>query len=156
MIPEGGSTMQEYRADRAAGYLLCVCVCLAAGLLSGAAYLFLRRWAFVMYLCIGIFCTLAFLTGFVLTPLYFRSLRCIVTPHQITCRSGILLHREKSVRMRTIQYVQIVTGPFDGALGLNFIVLHVYGGSMQLFFLRRRDRREIARLLSQRGVFHAS
>ena len=148
--------MQEYRADRAAGHMLRIFLCLTAALLSGAAYLFLHRFALAMYLCIGGFCALAFLAGFVMTPLYFRSLVCIITPHRITCRSGILLHRERSVRLRTIQYIEVVTGPFDGAWGMNFIVLHFYGGSMPLPFLSRNDRRAITGLLAQRGVFHAS
>ena len=55
-----------------------------------------------------------------------------------------------------MQFVQTITGPFDGIFGMNFIVLYVYGGQLTIPFLHKRDRQELTMLLEERGVFHVS
>ncbi|MDE7122469.1 MAG: hypothetical protein K2O42_09970, partial [Oscillospiraceae bacterium] len=60
-----------------------------------------------------------------------------------------------SIRLQSVQFVQIVTGYHDGASGMNFIVLYVYGGSLLLSFLNRDNRRELMEFLERKGIFHA-
>ena len=67
----------------------------------------------------------------------------------------LCIRRAQSVRFERVQFVQILSGPFDGAFGLNFVVLHMYGGHLTVPFLNRDDRVSFAALLQQKGVFHA-
>ena len=148
--------MKIYRADPGGMQLLQIAVCLAGAALSLAAFWFLRRWLLVMWILIGIFAGTALLASVLCLPLYFRRLRIYASPAKLTVRTGILFVHEQSIRLDRVQFVQTVTGPFDGILGLNFFVLYVYGGQLTVPFLSRHDRMELAVLLEQRGVFHAS
>ena len=148
--------MKIYRADIGGLQLLQIVVCLVGAGLSLAAFWFLRRWVVVMWILIGIFAGTALLASIVCLPLYFRRLRIYASPAKLTVRAGILFVREQSIRLDRVQFVQTVTGPFDGILGLNFIILYVYGGQLTIPFLNRHDRMELTVLLEQRGVFHAS
>ena len=109
-----------------------------------------------MWTVISVFAGAAVLASFVCLPLFFRRLRCSASSTKITVRAGILFLREQSIRLDRVQFVQTITGPFDGIMGLNFIVLYVYGGQLTIPFLNRSDRRELTALLEERGVFHAS
>lgn len=148
--------MKEYRADAGALHLLQVIISLLGAGIALTAWRFLSRWLIVMWIVIGIFAGSAALLSLVCLPLFFRQQRCLASSAKITLRTGILFLREQSIRLDRVQFVQTITGPFDGMLGLNFIILYVYGGQLTLPFLSRRDRNELTALLEQRGVFHAS
>lgn len=148
--------MKEYRADIGALQLLQIGICLVGAGLSFAAGCFLNAWPRVMWSIIGVFAGAAVLASFICLPLFFRRLRCMASSSKISLRAGILFLREQSIRLDRVQFVQIITGPFDGILGMNFVILYVYGGQLTLPFLSRSDRRELTALLEQKGVFHAS
>ncbi len=147
--------MKTYHADTAALQLLQLAVLLTGGLLALTAGLTLYRWPVIMWSIAGICGGLAFLISLIVLPLWFRHFTCIVTSAQITRRSGIFFKREQSVRLQTIQFVQIITGPFNGRSGMNFILLHVYGGRMLLPCLRQEDRLALTEFLRAKGVYHA-
>ncbi len=147
--------MKEYSADLSAMKLLQITVCLLAALLIFASARFLSRWAVVMWVLIGLFAVTAVLLSFFCMPLYFSNLRCIVTANQVTVRTGMFFRREQSIRLQSVQFVQLITGPWDGILGLNFMILYVYGGSLMIFFLKKSDRRELTEFLERKGIFHA-
>lgn len=148
--------MKEYRADIGALQLLQISICLLGTGLSFAAGYFLHAWPHIMWSVVGVFAGAAVLMSFLCLPLFFRRLRCMASPSKISLHAGILFLREQSIRLDRVQFVQTITGPFDGILGMNFIVLYVYGGQLTIPFLNRSDRRELTALLEQRGVFHAS
>ncbi len=147
--------MKEYSADMSAMKLLQIIVCLLALLLSIASAKFLSRWLFVMWGLVILFSVAAVVLSFFCIPLYFSNLKCIVTANQVTVRTGIFFRREQSIRLQSVQFIQLVTGPWDGILGLNFIILYVYGGSLMIFFLKKNDRRELTEFFERKGVFHA-
>ena len=146
--------MNTYRTDPDAAHVLQAVLLLLAGLLCTAALLLRASLCFVCIFC-GAVCLAAVLGGFVLFPLYLRSVRCIVSSGQITVRAGILLRREHSVTLRSVQLAEVICGPADGKWGLNFILLHVCGGRLTMPFLRRQDREEIVDFLRKKGVYHA-
>jgi membrane protein YdbS with pleckstrin-like domain len=129
-----------------------VLLLVAGGLLCGASVLLLR--SILMWVCTAVFLGTAVLLGFVLLPLYFRGLECRVSDTKLTVCAGVFFRREQTVRLHSVQFVQLISGPFDGAWGMNFIILHLYGGQIAICFLHRRDYRELAALLEQRGGFH--
>ena len=146
--------MREYHADITALRIIQVTLCLMAAGLTALAALFLSSFPIFMWIAAGIFAGIGVLAVFFLLPLLFRSLRCVVTATQVTVHSGIILRREQSIRLNTVQFVQIISGPFDGILGMNFVILHVYGGQLAVLFLSKADRKELAAFLCQKGVFH--
>ncbi|MBR1530078.1 MAG: PH domain-containing protein [Oscillospiraceae bacterium] len=147
--------MKEYSADLSAMKLLQIMVCLLAAVLIFASAKFLYRWPLVMWILIGLFAVTAIILSFLCMPLYFSNLRCIVTANQVTVRTGMFFRREQSIRLQSVQFVQTITGPWNGILGLNFIILYVYGGSLMIFFLKKTDRQELTEFLERKGVFHA-
>ena len=148
-------SLKEYSADLSAMKLLQIMVCLLAAVLIFASAKFLYRWPLVMWILIGLFAVTAIILSFLCMPLYFSNLRCIVTANQVTVRTGMFFRREQSIRLQSVQFVQTITGPWNGILGLNFIILYVYGGSLMIFFLKKTDRQELTEFLERKGVFHA-
>lgn len=147
--------MKEYRADTAALRLIQIVLCLISAVLSAAAVQFLAPWPILMWIAVAIFVGIGVILSFLLLPLMFRKLRCVVTAAQVSVRSGIILQQEQSIRLNTVQFVQIISGPFNGVFGMNFIILHVYGGQLAVLFLNRSDRQELTAFLRQKGVFYA-
>ena len=147
--------MKDYHADRSALWTIMLAVCLAASGLIAAAGAVLDRWPNVMWGVIVVVGVIAAIPAFFILPLYFHRLSCTASSSSITVTAGIFFRRAQSVRFERVQFVQILSGPFDGALGLNFVILHVYGGHLTVPFLNRDDRESLAALLQQKGVFHA-
>ena len=111
--------------------------------------LFLFLIFIILFLSTGAFLNLFFL------PSYFKKLYYYITPEQIAIHKGIFFRREQSIRLQSVQFVQIITGYHDGISGLNFMILYVYGGSLLLSFMSRDDRRELTEFLKRKGIFHA-
>ena len=148
--------VKEYRADRGALHLLQILICLAGAGLCAAATYFLRRWEWIMWSVVGVFAGAALIMSLICLPLFFARLRCYASEEKLTVLAGILFLREQSIRLDRVQFIQTVTGPFDGILGLNFIILYVYGGQLTIPFIKKSDRYELVGLLERGGVFHAA
>lgn len=147
--------MQEYKADPAALWAAMLAVCLPAAGLILLTGLLLSRWPRLMWLIIGIVTAAAMLLSFLVLPLYFRLLSVSVSATQVTVTAGIFFRRTQSVRLDRVQFVQLLSGPFHGMLGLNFVTLFVYGGRLTVPFLHRTDFTELTAFLTQKGVYHA-
>ena len=148
--------MREYRADIGAMQVIQILLCIVGAGVSLAAAHYLIRWVWLVWIVVGIFAGTAAVLSLICLPLYFRKLRIYATSSKVTITAGIFFQREQSIRLDRVQFVQIITGPFDGIFGMNFIVLYVYGGQLTIPFMNRKDRRELAGLLEQKGVFHVS
>ena len=148
--------MKEFRADQGALHLLQILICLAGAGLSWASAYFLHRWVWVMWSLVGVFAGIAVILSFICLPLFFSRLRCYASSEKLTVIAGILFLRQQSIRLDRVQFIQTITGPFDGIFGLNFIVLYVYGGQLAIPFLNTKDRYELVAILERGGVFHAS
>ncbi len=147
--------MNTYRADFSAVKCLQILFALAVLLIHTAAKLLLRSHPLAVHIVSWSAAAIALTTGFLLLPLFVSSIRCDVTSAQITLRCGILFRREQSILLQNVQFVQIIRGPLDGKWGMNFLMLHVYGGRLIIPFLSRSDRLQIAEFLRKKGVFHA-
>lgn len=148
--------MKEYRPYSAALQLMQVLLCSFSAGISALALKLLAPFPIIMWTTVGVFAGIGVLLSFLFLPLMFRRLRCVVSSSQVSVRSGIILQREQSIRLNTVQFVQIISGPFDGRFGLNFIILHVYGGQLAVLFLSRNERNEFTDFLRQKGVFYAT
>ncbi|MDE5768752.1 MAG: PH domain-containing protein [Oscillospiraceae bacterium] len=146
----------KYYADRSAMKLLQIVILILSSILTALCLLCYLRFELLVFLILMILflSTGALLTLFFL-PLYFKNLYYHITPEQIAIHKGIFFRREQSIRLQSVQFVQIITGYHDGISGLNFMILYVYGGSLLLSFMNRDDRRELTEFLERKGIFHA-
>ncbi len=147
--------MKEFFPDYSALKLLQIIICSLAGILIFLSVLFLHPWKMIMWCFVGSFLLIAFVISFFCLPIYFSNLRYILTSSQVTVCSGIFFRREQSIPLQSVQFAQLITGPWDGIFGLNFMILYVYGGSLMMFFLKNSDRRELTEILERKGIFHA-
>lgn len=83
---------------------------------------------------------------FIYLPLYFSSLKYIVTDTEIIRTGGVFIKVHQSVLFSSIQYVTVIKTFLSGYTGLNFIIFFVFGGRFRLMFLSRNDTDEILRL----------
>lgn len=83
---------------------------------------------------------------FIYLPLYFSSLKYIVTDTEIIRTGGVFIKVHQSVLFSSIQYATVVKTFLSGYTGLNFIIFFVFGGRFRLMFLSRNDIDEILRL----------
>lgn len=83
---------------------------------------------------------------FIYLPLYFSSLKYIVTDTEIIRTGGVFIKVHQSVLFSSIQYVTVIKTFLSGYTGLNFIIFFVFGGRFRLMFLSRNDIDEILRL----------
>ncbi len=148
--------LKEYHADKSAMKLLQTLIFLLSTILTVLSLLCYLHFQLIPFLILMIlFISTGILVNLIFLPLYFKNLYYQITANQISIRRGIFLRREQSIRLQTVQYIQLITGPFDGKFGLNFIILYVYGGSMMLFFMHQNDRQELTAFLERKGIFHA-
>ncbi|MEE5992672.1 MAG: PH domain-containing protein [Oscillospiraceae bacterium] len=147
--------MKIYHADTGALQLLQILICTVSAVLDVLVGIFLNSFPIIMWSITAVFTIVAVLLSFFILPLFFKNFCFIVTDSKIMVSMGIFFKRKQSVRLDRVQFVQVITGAFDGILGLNFIILHVYGGRLMMMFLNKNDRNEITALLQQKGVFYA-
>ncbi len=83
-------------------------------------------------------------------PLYFASVRYTVTETEIISDSGVIIRYHQAVKITSIQYSAVISSPFSKLTGLNFILFFVFGGQMNLMFLRYEDMVEISALAGGR------
>ncbi len=83
---------------------------------------------------------------FIYLPLYFSSLKYIVTDTEIIRTGGVFIKVHQSVLFSSIQYVAVIKTFLSRYTGLNFIIFFVFGGRFRLMFLSRNDTDEILRL----------
>ena len=83
---------------------------------------------------------------FIYLPLYFSSLKYIVTDTEIIRTGGVFIKVHQSVLFSSIQYVAVIKSFLSGYTCLNFIIFFVFGGRFRLMFLSRNDTDEILRL----------
>lgn len=83
---------------------------------------------------------------FIYLPLYFSSLKYIVTDTEIIRTGGVFIKVHQSVLFSSIQYVTVIKTFLSGYTGFNFIIFFVFGGRFRLMFLSRNDIDEILRL----------
>lgn len=145
--------MKEYYADLSAMKLLQILIFIITTILVISSVLIFYRWKFIMWILISIFIIIIIITNYICLPIYFKNLKYTITTNHISIRQGIFFQREQSIRLQSVQFVQLITG-LNGMFGLNFIILYVYGGSMMIFFMKKQDFQEVTEFLQRKGIFH--
>ena len=92
------------------------------------------------------------LTTLIYLPMYFASVRYTVTDHELIRSSGVFIKYDQSIKFSSIQYTITITTPLSKVTGLNFLLLFVLGGQMNLMFLDYNDMQEILMLTGNGGT----
>lgn len=69
-----------------------------------------------------ILAAIGFIIMFVYLPIYFSSIKYIVTDSEITKTCGVFIKTHQTVRFSSIQYTTIIRTPFSKYTGLNIII----------------------------------
>lgn len=93
-----------------------------------------------------ILAAIGFIIMFVYLPIYFSSIKYIVTDSEITKTCGVFIKTHQTVRFSSIQYTTIIRTPFSKYTGLNIIIFFVFGGQLRLTFIGYNDMLEILKL----------
>lgn len=86
--------------------------------------------------------------GFFYIPAYLRRIRIFISHTEITVQSGVFFSRTRTVLLRTLLLTTLLTTFLSRYTGLNFILLHTYGGTLLLPFLPKQDAEELHGTLS--------
>lgn len=142
--------MRHYRPDRAGlSTLRLLILAFTAGVIIAVNYFApLRTPAIIADLCIA---GVSLLITLVYLPLFFSTIVYTVSDTEITCSSGVFIKYHQSIKLSAVQYTAVVSTPFSALTGLNFVVFFVYGGRMQLYFLKKSDLSEILSLTGTGG-----
>ncbi|MBR4628116.1 MAG: PH domain-containing protein [Ruminococcus sp.] len=137
--------MRHYRPDRhGLTTLRVLLLVLSAVLILTVNYFVPSR---TVSLVIDIFiASVSLIAVLIYLPLYFSSLRYTVTDTEIISDSGVILRFHQAVKITSVQYTAVISSPFSRLTGLNFVLLFVYGGQMNLMFLKYDDMLEISAL----------
>lgn len=93
-----------------------------------------------------ILAAIGFIIMFVYLPIYFSSIKYIVTDSEIIRICGVFIKTHQTVRFSSIQYTTIIRTPFSKYTGLNIIIFFVFGGQLRLTFINYDDMFEILKL----------
>lgn len=134
--------MKTYLPDKKALFTLRVILALLAVVLTLIVKAYIPVDILVVIFGTAI-ATAAIFFIFIYLPLYFSSLRYESTPGEVTRHSGVFMKSHQTVQFSAVQYTTVVKTHLSRYTGMNFIVFFVYGGQLQLLFLRSSDMDEI-------------
>ena len=137
--------MRHYLPDKGALTTLRIVFLITAILLVTTVKLLISA-DIAVFIVTGVIAFCALILSFVYLPLYFASIRYIVTGSEVIRKSGVFIKTHCSILHSSIQYTTVIDTPFSEHTGMNFIVFFVYGGRLRLSFLRRSDVQEILAL----------
>lgn len=93
-----------------------------------------------------ILAAVGFIIMFAYLPLYFSSIRYIVTDSEITKKCGVFIKSHQTVKCSSIQYTTVIRTPLSKHTGLNIVIFFVFGGQLRLTFVGYNDMIEILKL----------
>lgn len=142
--------MRHYSPDRRGLFTLRILLLIfSAGLIVLINYFSPLRTAAII--ADTVIAVISLILMFIYMPLYFSSVSYTITDTEIRRRSGVFIKYRQSIRIDSIQYAVMVNSPFSKLTGLNFLLLFVYGGHMNLMFLKYSDMQEILALSGNKG-----
>lgn len=139
--------MKQYKAEPRALQLTQIATPILAGIIITLLWVFLQilpTWL-LWFLTVILLLASIVLALFYL-PLWFKSLEYNLSDTYITQKFGIFFTQRRTMRLTTLQFVTIFRTPLRG---MNFILLHTYGGSMLILFLNRRTAEELHHTLQE-------
>lgn len=119
--------------------------------LSGGAFCLLitqiAEYRIVLILSAG-FLLLWILAGFFYIPAYLRRIRISISHTEITVQSGVFFSRTRTILLQSLLLNTLLTTFLSRYTGLNFILLHTYGGTLLLPFLQKQDAEALHGILN--------
>lgn len=84
---------------------------------------------------------------FIILPLRHSSMCYSVSPEKIIIHSGVIIKKKICVKTSAIQYITIVRCPISDRINFNFLLMNVYGKTLNLKFLSLNDMEKIVNIL---------
>lgn len=140
--------MKHYKPDIKALNFLQILLALIAFGISLFCVLYLRRFKLLMYIIVGVVCSLAFLMDFIVMPLYFSRTQYTLDKSSISKKGGLIYTKKQLMRISSVQYYTLVKTPLSSITSLNFVIIHALGGTIIINYLSKSDLKEIEKALS--------
>ncbi len=134
--------MKKYKPDKRGLVIITISLMLvAAGIILAVRYFVpLKIVNDIVKISVSAF---ALFISLVYFPIYFASLSYEANDKEIIRHGGIFIRTHQTVQFSSIQYTTVINTPLSGVTGLNFLIFFVYGGQINLLFLKKKDADEI-------------
>lgn len=143
--------MNFHKIDRKALLIWRIRLCVCALLPSFFSALFFSLNSLVWLILTGCW-VVAFLTLFVwYYPLKYRKLSYAAVGDVLVINCGVIYTRRKSVLIKNIQYISLVSLPLHKLFGLCAVFFHAAGGYVYLPCVRQEDAALLQNLLVEHG-----
>lgn len=104
-------------------------------------FFFLSEKALIIFSLILVIITFIFIKFYI--PIWFKSLKYIVTDNCITINCGVFVYHEKTILIDSLQSSTLIQTPLSKYTCFHFLPLNAYGGRIIIAFLNRQDIAEI-------------
>ncbi len=141
--------MKKLKPNITALNVLQILLALVAFLISLICVMYLRRFKLLMYIIVGIVCSLAFIMDFILMPLYFSRTSYTFDKNAISKKGGLFFTKKQLMKLSSVQYYTSIKTPLSSFTSLNFIIIHALGGVVILHYLSKNDLKEVEHILSE-------
>lgn len=84
----------------------------------------------------------------ILLPMWYKTIRYVITDKQITASSGLFSHTSRIMKISAVQHASLISLPLAKITCFNFISVNALGGQLMMMFLSEKDCREILDRLS--------
>ncbi|MGN0613893.1 MAG: PH domain-containing protein [Porcipelethomonas sp.] len=135
--------MKTYTADKTCLNMLRIIILSATVIVISVTAYFLAFIPIIMIIACSVFFIAGFFTSLIYLPVYFRNMKYYVSDEKIVKKSGFYFIKKQAVRVNRIQFTTSISTPFSKLTGLNFIILHTYGGILPIMFVSDHDFSEI-------------
>jgi len=140
--------MKIIKPDKNVLALIQVIIAAFAGASAYMIYTFIPMKNIMLFINV-IFIFISAVADFFYLPLWFRKMQIVLGKDGIKKVSGVFFSFERTVNYTSVQFADIISFPFSKHIGLNFIVLNVYGGKMLLPFLKKQDKLYILKYIGR-------
>ena len=141
--------MKRFKPSVGALNFLQILLALLAFGISLLCVLYLRKLRMLMYIIVGVVCSVAFVMDFILLPLYFSKALYTFDKISISKKGGLFYTKKQLMRFSSVQYYTVIKTPLSFITSLNFVIIHALGGQVVLNFLSLSDTKEVERLLTE-------
>ena len=141
--------MKRIRPSVGALYFLQIFLALLAFGISLISVLYLRRFRLLMYIIVGVVCSLAFLFDLILLPLYFSRTLYSFDKNAISKKGGLFYNKKQLMKFSSVQYYTTVKTPLSELTSLNFVIIHALGGRVVLNYLSAKELAEVEGIMSE-------
>ncbi len=135
--------MKEYYADKTCLNMFRIIILILTVVVIAVVSHFLSFIPIIMIIVCAVFFIIGFFVSLIYLPIYFKNMKYYISDEKIVKVSGFYFIKTQTVKVKKVLYTTTISTPFSKITGLNFIMLHAYGGMLPIMFVSNRDFSEI-------------